>query len=79
MRTGPSAHVNCLLPEACLKDVISETAGLRGAGESRDSEEGHYEEGGSEEGHREEGHREEGHREEGHREEAHGSSFVSTR
>ena len=87
--------LSCLLPEASLTDVISETRrasaerganhageeghGEEGHGEEGHGEEGHGEEGHGEEGHGEEGHGEEGHGEEGHGEEGHGSSFVSVR
>ena len=72
---SPSGPLSCPLPEASLKDVISETRrataerGANHAGEKGDGEEGHGEEGNGEEGNGEEGNGEEGH----------GPSFDSAR
>ena len=80
---SPSVPLNCPLPEAFLKDVISETrrvtaergsdrAGEEGNGEEGNSEEVNGEEVNGEEGPGEEGSGEEGNGEEGNDEEGYG-------
>jgi hypothetical protein len=72
--------LNRLLPEASLKDVISETRlATAERGVNRDGEEGNGEEGNGEEGNGEEGIGKGGNAEEGIGEEGNGSSFVSAR
>ena len=82
--------LSCLLPEASLKDVISETRrataerGVNRADEEGNDEEGNDEEGNDEEGHGEEDRGEEDRGEEDRGEEdrgeeGNGSSFVSAR